>query len=132
MDFPADQNHLWTGANKDSAEIFTVNALNTQGKKANLDDAVNAMMGTLKMAGKNYKEDPSTPATTKIGGEDWKQKAATMDTNNKGKMVSLKIYSLAVQHGNMSYLMTYSLTAGTADADMKNMIQPILDSYKFV
>ncbi|WP_126629067.1 hypothetical protein [Dictyobacter alpinus] len=126
----AGLNELISKKNPDM--VLVAGTAPTQGN-TNLDKVIASMEAGVKATATSFKEDPSAPATVKIAGQDWKQKAADAQGKDaSGNVSSVKVYVLATQKGAKAYIMDYTLPAKTADTDQKELIQPILDSFKFV
>lgn len=111
-------------------EAFSIAEVPTAGQQAQLDKGIDGALTITKANGTDYKEDPSVPATTRLGGASWHQKSATL-VDNKTKATD-EVTVLAIQRGDTAYLLEYVVEKAQDGSNSKQDIQPILDSFKFL
>lgn len=133
--YKKDSDGQVTFSNADGSAAFIVGATAAPNGIVSTASALDAGMASFKSTDKNYKEE-KVPATVKIAGATWNQRAATGDDTENGVTTNLKIYAIATQYPEKKsntklFFISYLTTTDAFDQTNTDVFQPMLNTFKF-
>jgi hypothetical protein len=133
--YKKDSDGQVTFSNADGSAALIAGAVAAPNGTTSTASAVDAGMSSFKSSDKNYK-DEKVPATVKIAGNTWDQRAATGDDTENGVTTNLKIYVIATQYPEKKsntklFIISYVTTTDVFNQTNTDVFQPMLNSFKF-